>query len=65
VIGIAALACGGHSTLWVSAGFVLPAPAPVVWQPQLVISGQLCLADDFCIPTYLAPPDPPPRSALS
>ena len=65
VIGIAAVSCGGHSTLWVSAGLVLPAPAPVVWQPQLVLSAWLCPAADFCIPTSLIPPDPPPRTALA
>jgi hypothetical protein len=61
VIGSAVLACSGQSTLWVSAGLVLPAPPPVAWQPQLVFAGWLPLSDSVVHVCNVIPPDPPPR----
>jgi hypothetical protein len=61
VIGIAALECRGHSTLWVSAGLVLPAAPPVAWRPLLTFAGRLPTSDPIVYAATLIPPDPPPR----
>jgi hypothetical protein len=63
VSGIAALKCRGHSTVWVSAGMVLPVPAPLVWRPQLVFSGWLSSSNHVAHSSCPIPPDPPPRLA--
>jgi hypothetical protein len=62
VIGSALLACGGQSTLWVSAGLVLPAPPPVAWQPQLAFAGWVPSSQPGTHVANVIPPDPPPRS---
>jgi hypothetical protein len=64
VLGIAAMKCRGHSTLWVSTGASLPAPATAAWQPILTFAGWLPTTSDHATSVRLIPPDPPPRSAL-
>jgi hypothetical protein len=55
--------CQGHSTLWVSAGAVLPVPL-------LTLSLDLALPSQVCLPSVRldilpsTPPDPPPRLPL-
>jgi hypothetical protein len=62
VTGISAMKCRGHSTLWVSAGIVLPAPV-LCNRPVLDPGGWLHLVDDHAFTSSLIPPDPPPRLA--
>ncbi len=63
-LGIAAMKCRGHSTLWVSAGVVLPAPAPRADRPPLDPAGWLSWSDDFAHAASPLPPVPPPRLAV-
>jgi hypothetical protein len=62
VIGMAALKCQGNSTLWVSAGLVLPAMPPVTWGPLLTFAGWLPSSEPIVRASNVVPPDPPPRS---
>jgi hypothetical protein len=61
VAGIAAMKCRGHSTIWVSTGSVLPAPARLDWQPNFDLAGWVGRHNDVASPRPAIPPDPPPR----
>lgn len=63
VIGIAAMKCRGHSTLWVSAGVVLPPPVPCADSPALDPTGWLSWSSEISFTADLLPPIPPPRLA--
>jgi hypothetical protein len=62
VIGVEALKCRGHATLWISSGCVLPPEPPFAWAVRLDPAGPTPAAD--CSPVTLdsGPPTPPPRS---
>jgi len=61
VNSISALKCRGHSTLWVSAAMVLPAPMPLAALPIPHAAGHLVYADDIGVTADRIPPVPPPR----
>jgi len=65
IVGVTALQCQGHSTLWASAEAVLPPGPPLTWNPWPVLVDQVVLADQY--PSFLSskPPDPPPRLSLA
>jgi hypothetical protein len=60
-LGVSAQGCQGATTLWASAGTVLPPPAPLTWSPCLVPLGWLPPAADMPALLTTTPPDPPPR----
>lgn len=64
IIGMSPFRCRGLSTLWVSAGIVLPPPVPSVWNPNLVLLDCLSQADATLAGIVPLPPDPPPRLSL-
>lgn len=59
-IGFLALKCKGLSTLWVSAGAVLPAPV-LTWNPGLSPGDWLSDSAPALPGLSPCPPDPPPR----
>lgn len=63
--GMSALQCRGASTLWVSAGVVLPPPLVQNWSPSLMPTAWIASleASSFFVPR--TPPAPPPRFHLS
>jgi hypothetical protein len=62
VNGIAAMKCRGHSTIWVSAGVVVPAPAPLAALPVAQPVSRLVYVDEVATSADRIPPVPPPRS---
>jgi hypothetical protein len=62
LVGIAAMKCRGHSTLWVSTGASLPVPAVVAWQPAFVLEGWMPTTSEHAGSINSIPPVPPPRS---
>jgi hypothetical protein len=61
VLGIAAMKCRGHSTLWVSAGVVLPPTLTLVVRPLLHPIGWIAGAEEVPVLADHIPPLPPPR----
>jgi hypothetical protein len=61
VLGVMALQCQGHSTLWASAGTVLPPGPPLTWNPWPVLLDRLAHADEFASNHSIVPLEPPPR----
>lgn len=61
VLGMMALQCQGHSTLWAGAGLVLPPPPPLTWNPWPNLVDQVFLIDEFAVSFSANPPEPPPR----
>jgi hypothetical protein len=61
VTGVAALRCRGVSTLWVSAGAVLPPPALEAGAAIKQLPQLLCGYEPSLLSISVAPPDPPPR----
>lgn len=64
-LGMSAFRCRGLSTIWVSAGVVLPPPAKASWhlQPAPPLDC-LLLPEALPIAVALLPPDPPPRVSI-
>ncbi|HKI37668.1 MAG TPA: hypothetical protein VKA46_37800 [Gemmataceae bacterium] len=65
VSGVAALACRGHATVWVSSGAVTPPPAPLAWEPHTAPTDWLPSSSENPSCLSLVPPDPPPRPTHS
>jgi len=62
VVLIAALACQGFGTDWISATISLPPPAPVHWTMAPGPVGRIEFGRDLFSPFSAPPPVPPPRS---
>jgi hypothetical protein len=65
VLGVMALQCQGHATMWASAGTVLPPEPPLTWSPWPVLLDRFDLADEFAFVLSFHPPEPPPRLPLA
>jgi hypothetical protein len=61
-LSVAAMRCHGMSTLWVTAGTVLPPPVPLDWHPYLAASDWLWHSDVSAPTFFQRPLEPPPRS---
>lgn len=61
---IAALRCQGYSTLWTSAGAVLPVSPLPAWAPDSIPPVRVCLPSLRPDMVPFTPPDPPPRLPL-
>lgn len=61
---LAAWRCQGYSTLWVSAGSVLPVPPLAAWRPDSNPPARVCLPSVDADKVPSIPPDPPPRVSL-
>jgi hypothetical protein len=61
VVGVAALRCRGLTSLWLSAGAVLPPPATASWCPYWPLAGTLEVAGIAAPRLAQRPPAPPPR----
>lgn len=53
--------CQGYSTLWISAGAVLPIPPRAAWIPDCSPPARLCFFSESTDSVPSTPPDPPPR----
>jgi hypothetical protein len=62
VVGVEALKCRGHATLWISSGCVLPPEPPFAWAVRLDPAGPTPAADSSPVTLNSGPPTPPPRS---
>ena len=62
-LGVSALKCQGHSTLWVTAGVVLPCPWTENWTLSPAPTLWLSWTDEIAHTLPLLPHDPPPRSS--
>jgi hypothetical protein len=56
--------CRGYSTVWVSAGAVLPLLPVVAWNPDWTPPARLALFSRHADRVPVIPPDPPPRLSL-
>jgi len=61
VMGVESLRCRGLTTLWASAGAVVPPPPVLSWRPFWPLRGALSFADASPRVHLPVPPDPPPR----
>jgi hypothetical protein len=64
VTAITAWGCRGYSTLWLSAGAVLPVPPLAAWSPDNTPPSRICLPPVRADMVPFTPPDPPPRLSL-
>jgi hypothetical protein len=60
-LGVSAMGCQGHSTLWVSTGAALPPAPPLTWTPGLAPVGWLSSAPEAALALPAMPLEPPPR----
>lgn len=61
---IAVRRCQGYSSLWISAGAVLPVYRWAEWSPDDVPPARVCLPSTHADMVPSTPPDPPPRLSL-
>jgi hypothetical protein len=57
--------CQGYSSLWISAGAVLPVAGLAAWSPEDVPPVRVCLPSIHADMVPSTPPDPPPRLSLA
>lgn len=61
LLGLSALTCQGHATLWIGTGVVVPSAPPAVGSPTGPPAGWLRPSDAFANVLSFSPPEPPPR----
>jgi hypothetical protein len=61
VLGFSTWSCQGFTTLWLSAGAVVPVPLPFAWVPESPPSDRLPFVRVDAPFLFSTPPSPPPR----